>query len=78
MKLKNILPLIAFVILALWFLAGIGIPCDKFVMLPDREHQKTSCTCIGKKVEFSANPNESPGSYGNKCIGLGIFKNIEK
>jgi hypothetical protein len=75
---KKAIPIIIAAIIVIWFIIGLFIPCDKFVFLPIiGEQQKSSCICLGKKFEYQANPNATPGDYGTKCSGLAIFKPIK-
>lgn len=68
--------LIVVTILALWFLVGSIFPCDKFTYLPDGEHLISSCTCIGKKIDYNSDERSIPGDYGAKCMGLIVYRSI--
>ncbi|MFA5359401.1 MAG: hypothetical protein WC349_00365 [Patescibacteria group bacterium] len=76
--LKIFLILFGVIMLIFWFCFGLLFPCDQFIFFLDGERQNSSCACIGKKIDYKSNMYSSPGSYGTKCIGLGIFKIINK
>ena len=70
--------LLFIIAITLWFLAGLIIPCNIFTALTDGLHQNLSCKCIGKKIDFKADRNASPGNFGDRCMGFGIWSIGEK